>query len=60
MVYNDLSKSVGADLSLGSDLILGLLSWFGPDQLQQTILIQDLGTETLRLSINTYFMDGYR
>lgn len=40
---------MNADLSFSSDLILGLLSWFGSDQLQQTIFIEDLGTETLRL-----------
>ncbi len=45
-----------ADLSLGSDLVLGLLPWFGSDQLQQTILIQDLCTETLRLSINIHII----
>lgn len=48
---HDSSKSVRADLSLCSDLVHGLLSWFSSDQLQQTVLIQDLGAQTLRLSI---------
>lgn len=36
-------KYFGSDLCLCCDLIHRLLSWFGSDQLQQTILIQNLG-----------------
>ena len=38
-----------ADLSLRSDLVLGLLPGLGPDQLQQAVLVQDGGTKVLRL-----------
>lgn len=41
------------NLGLCSDLVLGLLSWFGSDQLQQTVLIQDRGAKTLGLSVKS-------
>ena len=39
-----------ADLGLRGDLILGLLPGLGPDQLQQAVLVQDGGTQVLRLA----------
>lgn len=44
-----LQDHFNTDLSFRSDLILGLLSWFGSDQLQQTVFVEDLGAEALRL-----------